>query len=1444
MINQEAESLSQPIEQNEAALRLAYNIIARSPAVAFVWQNAPGWPVEFASENAAHIFGWTAQDFVAGQVAYTSVVYPADLDRVSAEVARSSADLTARVIGHTPYRIIRKDGQIRWVEDMTYIRRTEEGEIVAYESILLDITARRLAEEKIEHLNRVLLAIRNVNQLIVRERDRDRLIQGACDHLVETHGYFNAWIALYDEAGRPAASAEAGLGDEFLPIVDQLKRGELTICGQRSLAQAGVVAIQDPITVCGDCPLAANYAGRGAMAVRLEHGGTVYGLLAVSIPAHLTVDEEEQGLLLEVANDLGFALHKIEAEVQLHRLRHITTTIPQPMSFVGRDYRYLAVNDAYAELYGAAPGQIVGHTVADFCGQALFEAEIKPQLDRCLAGEGVHYEVQVDFPGRGRRWMAMGYYPYCDERGEIRGVVSHGLDITERKQAEDALRESEARYRSLAENFPNGALFLFDQDFRYLAADGEALSRAGLTGDQIVGRTVAEVFPELVDIVQPHAEAALQGREGYYEVEYKGRTYSNQALPIRSSTGLRGQALVVTQDITERKQAEAALRDSEELFRTVFEQSAVGIAQVMPDGRFTRVNARFCDIVGYTQDEISGLTFRDITHPDDLHLDHDYIARVMVGEIDSFEIEKRYVHKDGHPVWIRLYSNVVRNEDGGMKYAIATVADITERKQAEQALRESEQRYRRLVESIQDSVYVLNKEWRHIVVNDAAERFTQIPRDRLLGAKLTDLFPGIETTPFFAAFRRVMESRNPEVVATEYTFANGRQGWYEVHIYPAPEGILCISRDITERKRAEEALRESEKRFRDVVSSLPGAVYQLVRRSNGAFETRFMSEGAGSLFNRPLEELWDSARLFDDLHPADVPGMWSSIEESAQTLTPWRREFRLVPRVGEPKWLRGVSSPRVLSSGDICWTGVVLDVTERKRAEQALQESERQKELILNATAEMIAYYDPDLRVVWANRASAESVGRSPQELIGLPCYEIWHQRHDPCPDCPVLKARDDKAPRQGEQQSPDGRYWFLRGYPVFDEGDNVIGLVEFGQDITERKQAEADKSRLEEQFHQAQKLEAVGRLAGGVAHDFNNILTVILGHTAMAMEGLEPAQPLFADLEQIRQAAERSANLTRQLLAFARKQTITPQVLDLNETIEGMLKMLRRLIGENIDLAWLPRTGLWPVKVDPSQVDQILANLCINARDAIDGVGKITIETDLVVFDEAYCHSHAGVTPGEFVLLAVSDNGCGMDRATLANIFEPFFTTKGPDQGTGLGLATVYGIVKQNSGFINVYSEPGQGATFKIYLPPHTPRTGSAPPESPAHSPAARGHETILLVEDEPMVLNLGQRMLESFGYRVLAAATPGEAIRLAEEHAGEIHLVVTDVVMPEMNGRELLKSLLSFYPDLRHLFMSGYTANVIAHQGVLEEGVNFIQKPFTIQALAASVRQVLDSK
>ncbi|MDZ4165099.1 MAG: PAS domain S-box protein [Smithellaceae bacterium] len=517
-----------------------------------------------------------------------------------------------------------------------------------------------------------------------------------------------------------------------------------------------------------------------------------------------------------------------------------------------------------------------------------------------------------------------------------------------------------------------------------------------------------------------------------------------------------------------------------------------------------------------------------------------------------------------------------------------------------------------------------------------------------------------------------------------------------------------------------------------------------------------------------------------------------------------------------------------------------LEIQVHARTSQLAESEERYRDLVENIH-DLICTHDLEGNILSVNRAALKLLGYESGEMIGKNIRDLLAPGARQEFDEYLTTIRREGAARglmQAQSRSGEKRLW---------EYDNTLrtegvprpivrGLA---RDITDRKQAEAAREKLEAELRQAQKMDAVGRLAGGVAHDFNNMLNIIIGYAGLALMKLDSSDPLQTHIQEIMTAAKRSADLVRQLLAFARRQTIAPRALELNDTVAGLLKMLQRLIGEDIDLRWKPGPDLWQVNSDPTQLDQILANLTVNARDAIAGVGKITIETDNMAFDEAYCQSHAGLIPGQYVLLAVSDDGCGMDKDIMAHLFEPFFTTKPVGEGTGLGLATVYGIVKQNGGFINVYSEPSKGSTFKIYLPRYCFEEAAL--ETPKQAKAPVGTETVLLVEDEEALLEIGQIMLAHLGYEVLAAGSPIQALRLAEEYPGEIHLLLTDVVMPEMNGRDLWQRVSALRPGIKCLYMSGYTANVIAHRGVLDEGVHFLQKPFSLETMAGKVREAL---
>lgn len=596
---------------------------------------------------------------------------------------------------------------------------------------------------------------------------------------------------------------------------------------------------------------------------------------------------------------------------------------------------------------------------------------------------------------------------------------------------------------------------------------------------------------------------------------------------------------------------------------------------------------------------------------------------------------------------------------------------------------------------------------------------------------------------------------------------------------------------------------------------------------------------AESLFSHPRES-FSGKRCWEIVHGTSGPIPECPILRAKKTLKREGMELDL----GERHYLVTVD-PMADSEGG--FAGAVHTISDRTDLDRMIRELKRSEEdfhQLFEAESDAIFLIDNKSgRILRTNGAASEMYGYTQEELLSMKNSGLSAEPEETrrvTTETPVVAERVVKIPlrwhrrKSGERFAVEitGRFFEREGMPV-----HIAAIRE----ITERLKAEEERERLREQLFHAQKLESVGRLAGGVAHDFNNMLGVIIGNAEVLLERLEPRSDEAREVREILNAAERSADLTSQLLAFARRQTAIPKLLDLNETISSMLKMLRRLIGEDISLVFMPGASLWHVKIDPAQMDQILANLCVNAKDAITGTGRITIETRNVTLDEAYCSSNAEAESGDYVQIAVSDDGCGMDQETLSRLFEPFFTTKEVGKGTGLGLATVYGIVKQNRGFINAYSEKGHGTCFKIFLP----KAREIPADTPAPEQVQRleGTETVLLVEDEESVLNLGKRILERYGYRVIAAENPAKAMEAVKAHKGGIELLITDVVMPEMNGRELKASVEALKPGVKVLYMSGYTADVIAQKGIVEKGSEFLQKPFTVKGLASKVRRVLDS-
>jgi PAS domain S-box-containing protein len=767
--------------------------------------------------------------------------------------------------------------------------------------------------------------------------------------------------------------------------------------------------------------------------------------------------------------------------------------------------------------------------------------------------------------------------------------------------------------------------------------------------------------------------------------------------------------------------------------------------------------------------------------------------------------------------------------------------EIYDRKQAEDELRKSERRFQRAMNASQDGIYDWDLETKDIYYSPGWKRMLgyepdELPNDFSVWEKLTH--PD-DLKSSWNMMNEVIDGKRDRF-EIEFRMKHKNGHWVDIlsrsNLYTDDLNgkirVVGTHVDISEIKKIERELRAKEEEHWAILETAMDGFW-IVDTAGRFLE---VNETYCEMSGYSEEELlhMDISAVEDVEAPVDVGAHMQKVLAEGQDRfeSRHRRKDGTVFDVEVSVQKRPLDEPQCVV--------FIRDITERKCAELDLLESETRFKALHNASFGGIVIHDQGV-ILECNQGLSEMMGYEYSELIGMDGLLLIAEQS---------REKVKNNIRTGYEKPYEAFGLRKNGeeFPMHLEARNVpykgkkVRTVEF-RDLTEQKQAETEKEKLQAQLSQAQKMESVGRLAGGVAHDFNNMLNIILGNTEMAIEDIAPDNPVHGNLGEILSAAKRSADITRQLLAFSRKQTIAPKVLNLNDTIKSMLRMLRRLIGEDIDLAWLPGENIRQVRMDPSQIDQILANLCVNARDAIADVGKITIETGNTTFDSAYCATHSGFVAGDFVLLAVSDDGCGMDQETISNIFEPFFSTKEIGKGTGLGLATVYGIIKQNEGFINVYSEPDHGSTFRIYLPQHRVETKS-PKKKTADKINMDGNETILLVEDEPSILRMTRMMLERNGYKILTASTPGEAISIAREHTGKIHLLMTDVVMPEMNGRDLAKNILSLHPNLKRLFMSGYTANVIAHHGVLDEGVNFIQKPFSKQDLATKIREVLDGE
>jgi two-component system cell cycle sensor histidine kinase/response regulator CckA len=750
------------------------------------------------------------------------------------------------------------------------------------------------------------------------------------------------------------------------------------------------------------------------------------------------------------------------------------------------------------------------------------------------------------------------------------------------------------------------------------------------------------------------------------------------------------------------------------------------------------------------------------------------------------------------------------------------------------------QLFRVVAETATDAIVTIDEQSTILFVNNAAERIFGYSVSEMMHQPLTMLMPRYLQEAHRAAVGQYLQTGEKHVSwkALKLTglHRSGAEFPLEVslgeHVRGKKHIFTGIIRDISERRHSEALLRQSQEKYASMVHSSPDAI---TLRSLPDRRYLEVNEGFMRLTGYTAEEVLgktpDELDLWVEKHPHQTT--LQLVETQGQVRG---EEFRFRTKTSEIRYGR-VSAARVTINGQDCMLSVTHDITDRKHAEEQLQKSETNFRSLVHDAPYGIFRVALDGQLLHVNPALVAMLGYHSEEDL-LRCNMEKDIYRDPLAHRLVKENghKQDFRAVEADWRKKDGDIITVRmtGRPVLDKHNSLAYFEVFAEDITERRV-------LERQLLQAQKMEAIGRLAGGIAHDFNNLLSVILGHTDILEQQAGTNVRLLKSVEATRNAAERAAALTMQLLAFSRKQVVEPAVIDLNKSVMEIQKMLHRVIGEDIELAIRLQPDLGYVKADPGQLGQVLMNLAVNSRDAMPTGGKLAIETANVEVDDTYVRQHLGARPGSFVMLAVSDTGVGMDSEVLSHIFEPFFTTKDPGKGTGLGLSMVYGIVKQNNGYIMAYSEPGRGTTFKIYLP-RTAETLAPLLKSEKEIPG--GSETILVVEDEVALRELTCVLLQDAGYTVLEASEVEDAISTAKDSHRKIDLLLTDVVMPRLDGRELANQLLALRPDMKVLFMSGYTDDVIVHREGLTKGAKLVQKPFTKATLLLKVRESLESK
>ena len=981
---------------------------------------------------------------------------------------------------------------------------------------------------------------------------------------------------------------------------------------------------------------------------------------------------------------------------------------------------------------------------------------------------------------------------------------------------------------------------LQDQKFKIIRANKAAHEFFQVDKGQLTGKYCYETFSGMskpcpnCPLLSTHFDK--NEHSAVIRHELLNKVFKVDSAVIPAIDGAEETLLHVARDITDELLKEQRLHESNERFVKAFDFSpAPMVIADIDSGIFINVNQRWLEMLGYSRDELLGKTSTEVGIWKDPEVRGHAVARFQSeSSLSNYPVE--FITKTGRTRSALWSAEKISLQ--GRAFMLSLITDVTEQRRAEKKLQESEEKFFLAFNSSPDAININRfEDGLYIDINEGFTSLTGFTKADVSGKTSLDLAIWADAADRDRLLTALKEKGYCENLEARFRRKDGTVclGLMSARLISlsGKAHIISVTRDISKIRKIEREILEQKLLFETMFNAIEDGI--LLTDTKGRI--LLVNKGTESLFGYCQEEFRGNTTEF--LSPDG--GQYQKLNRLKNGTSASISDRVTVAkfRTKSGKQFPGEVFGAKLFDKNNKWIGhlvIIHDISER-------QEREVERERLVAAieqTRDAIVITDRAGIVQYVNPSFESVTGYSRQEVLQQNLSFLKSGEQAPSFYQKMWQILNSGKTFKGRlvNRHKDGNFFTeeVTISPIFDGDGQIINFVAVKSDITEQ-------ILLESQLQHAQKMEAVGRLTGGVAHDFNNILGVIIGYTELALQDVEPQQKIHGDLKKILAAAKRSADIVRQLLAFSRKQTVSPKVFNLNKAVKGIYEILQSLIGEHIELAWIVASDPLMIKIDPTQIDQILANLCVNAKDAIGSgsAGKIIIETKQVVLDEQYCANHIGLYPGGFVQLSVSDNGCGIEKEHLNRIFEPFYSTKNASHGTGLGLSTVYGIVTQNNGFINVFSEPGRGATFTVYIPLREEAERTPTKKTGSNQSSGSQGETVLLVEDDPVLLSMAQQMLERLGYIVLPADRPTEAIVLAKKCDGKIDMILTDVVMPEMTGKELISAITPLYPDVKVLFMSGYTANVIAHNGILDEGIQFIQKPYTIDDLAGKVRATL---